>query len=376
MSGHARVDLSADAGEGFDDDRLFAALSSVSVACGGHAGDDATMREAVGWARRCGLAIGAHPGYADRARFGRVELGLDAAAIAGLAGRQVGRLLEVVAAAGLPLAHVKPHGALYHRLSADREAAQAFVGAVAALDSGLAIVGFPGSELLATAAAMGLPAIREGFAERRYDANGELVSRSRKDFQLGDVEAFEQAARLALGGSVESICLHSDAAGAFEIAVAIRRRMESDGVVVDPAVRADRFVALPQVRVVGAAVVEGGRVLLTRRAPGMSMAGKWEFPGGKVETGETVESALAREVAEELGLSIAVGERVGRGTAIHDGRRIVLEVFAARRVGGELRLHEHEEHGWFGAGELAGLDWPEADLPVLPALARRLGGAE
>lgn len=375
MSGLRRIDLSADAGEGFDDDRLFAALSSVSVACGGHAGNDATMREAVARARRWGLAIGAHPGYADRERFGRVELGLATAEIAELVRIQVARLLEVVAAAGLPLAQIKPHGALYHRLSADREAAEAFVGAVAALDRGLAIVGFPGSALLAAAAAAGLPSIREGFAERRYGDDGKLVPRTRKDGQLGGRDAVEQASRLGREGGVESIGLHSDAGGAAGLAVEVRRRLEADGFVVAPSVDASRFVALPEVHVVGAAILEEGRVLLTRRAPGMSMAGKWELPGGKVEAGESAGSALAREVAEELGLSIAVGERIGRGTAIHDGRRIVLEVFAARRVGGELRLHEHEEHGWFGAGELAGLDWPEADLPVLPALARRLAGA-
>lgn len=130
--------------------------------------------------------------------------------------------------------------------------------------------------------------------------------------------------------------------------------------------------AVTELRVVGAAIVEAGRVLLTRRSPRMSMAGKWEFPGGKVEDGETPVAALSREVAEELGLEIEVGESIGTGRALHGDRRIVLEVYAARVTGGELRLVEHEEHGWFAAGELAALDWPEADLPILPALVRRL----
>jgi len=186
----------------------------------------------------------------------------------------------------------------------------------------------------------------------------------------------EQAATLALAGGGDSICIHSDAEGAAALALAVRGRLEAEGFVVSPAVDASRFVALPEVRVVGAAILEGGRVLLTRRAPDMSMAGKWEFPGGKVEAGESSSAALVREVEEELGLAIEAGEPIGRGTAIHGGRRIVLEVLAARRISGEPTLHEHEEHGWFGAGEIAALDWPEADLPVLPALARRLAGSE
>jgi 8-oxo-dGTP diphosphatase len=104
----------------------------------------------------------------------------------------------------------------------------------------------------------------------------------------------------------------------------------------------------------------------------MSMAGKWEFPGGKVERDESPLEALRREVAEELGLEIAVGALVGRGTALHAGRRIVLDVYEARVAAGELRLVEHEEHGWFDAREIFALDWPEADLPILPELARRL----
>ena len=130
--------------------------------------------------------------------------------------------------------------------------------------------------------------------------------------------------------------------------------------------------AAREVRVVGAAIVDGGRVLLTRRSPRMTLAGKWEFPGGKVEPGERPQAALAREIAEELGLEVEVGECIGSGNALEGGERIVLEVYAARVRGGELRLVEHEEHGWFGAEEIAALDWPAADLPILPALARRL----
>ena len=128
------------------------------------------------------------------------------------------------------------------------------------------------------------------------------------------------------------------------------------------------------VHVVGAAIVEGGRVYLARRGPAMSMPGKWEFPGGKVEDGEAPEAALVREVGEELGIAIELTGFLGRGESEHAGRRIVLDVWLARRLGGEPSAREHDAAGWFTAGELAGLDWPEADLPLLPALVRALGG--
>jgi len=367
-----RIDLNADVGEGFDVRELFAAISSANVACGGHVGDETSMRAAVRLALSSGVALGAHPSYEDRNGFGRQETGATVRQIGELAKRQVADLAEIAAGLGAPLAHVKPHGALYHRLTVDAEAAGAFVAAVAALDPGLAIFGFPGSRLLDAARSAGLPAIAEGFAERRYGADGRLVSRSAANFQLGETEAIDQALRLAEAGASETICIHSDAPGASTLAILIRRRLEESGFAVEPAVDPSRCVALPAIHVVGAAIVENGKVLLTRRSSRMSMPGKWEFPGGKVEPGEEPRAALAREIAEELGLTVEIGERVGRGTSIDGVRRIVLEVFAARRRGGEPRLHEHEEHGWFSGEELDALDWPEADLPILAALARRL----
>lgn len=386
MSGERTIDLNADAGEGFDSAALFAAISTASVACGGHAGDDATMRAALERAQSSGVAAGAHPGYDDRGNFGRVETGAGVAAIEALVERQTARLAEHAAALGLRLAHLKPHGALYHRLAHDEAAARAVVETIVRLDDGLAILAAPGSRLLDAAAAAGLTTIREGFVDRRYRADGSLVARTEPGALLGIDESIDQALRLAVepaSGAIEasasaagpfhgSLCLHSDSPYAPELARSVRRALEGSGFAVRAFARGERAPSLPELHVVGAALVERGRVLLTRRSARMSMPGKWEFPGGKVEAGEEPRPALAREVAEELGIAVEVGERIGRGTALHDGRRIVLEVFAARRTAGELRLAEHEEHGWFAAGELAALDWPEADLPILPALARRL----
>ena len=385
----------ADAGEGFDSEELFAAISTASVACGGHAGDDASMRAALELAKRAGVAAGAHPGYEDRADFGRRETGQPPASIGALVERQVGRLAEFAASEGVRLAHVKPHGALYHRATRDPEAARAIAAAVARLDPGLAILGWPGSHLLAAAEAEGLHAVAEAFVDRRYAPDGTLVPRGESNALLSPAEAIaqaltraegfpfhgslglgealnrdsEQGSRVELGLKRKSLCLHSDSPGAAGLARAVRRALEGAGFVVQPFAPVERLPAIPHLHVVGAALIEDGHLLLTRRSARMSMAGKWEFPGGKVEAGEEPRAALAREVAEELGIAVEVGERIGRGTSLHAGRRIVLEVFAVRRHGGELRLVEHEEHGWFAAGEIATLDWPEADLPILDALA-------
>ena len=125
--------------------------------------------------------------------------------------------------------------------------------------------------------------------------------------------------------------------------------------------------------VVGAAILDGPRCLVAQRGPAMSEAGRWEFPGGKIEPREAPQAALAREIREELGIAIAVGPWLGRGEAVVGGREIVLDVFAATRLGGVPSPSEHAALRWIGADAIDGLDWPEADRPILPFLRRVLG---
>lgn len=124
--------------------------------------------------------------------------------------------------------------------------------------------------------------------------------------------------------------------------------------------------------VVGAAILKDGRCLVARRGPGMALAGLWEFPGGKVEPGEAPQDALRREIREELGIEVQVGAPLGVGEAMAGARRIVLSVYAAEWVSGELQLLEHDEVRWCGVEDVDGLAWAEADVPVLPALKARL----
>ena len=128
--------------------------------------------------------------------------------------------------------------------------------------------------------------------------------------------------------------------------------------------------------VVGAAIARGQKCLVTQRGPGMSLAGKWEFPGGKVEPGESAPAALAREICEELNLAIAVGELLGTGRAMVGTKAITLDVYGATIANGALVLREHSQALWVEADALAAFDWADADVPSVPhvvAWLRRQG---
>ncbi|MCZ7427388.1 (deoxy)nucleoside triphosphate pyrophosphohydrolase [Micromonospora sp. WMMA1949] len=120
--------------------------------------------------------------------------------------------------------------------------------------------------------------------------------------------------------------------------------------------------------VVGAAIIEGGRVLACERSAPPEVAGRWEFPGGKVEPGEAETDALARECVEELGVRVAIGARVGRDVRMAHGRS-VLRVYAARLLhGDEPKALEHADLRWLSAADLDSVDWLPADVPIVAAL--------
>lgn len=228
------MELNADIGEGCDDAGLMPYLTRVSIACGGHVGDAASMATALRLAADHGVAAGAHPSYPDRSQFGRRALAASADEIAAWVTQQTEALAEQAARLDVRLAHVKPHGALYNVAARNAGVARAIARAVAAVDPALALVGLAGSQLIAAGQAAGLAVLNEAFADRRYLPSGRLVSRETEGALIVDpADAAEQARGLAAGRAVatlgggavriraDTICLHSDTPGALNIARAI-----------------------------------------------------------------------------------------------------------------------------------------------------------
>ena len=236
-----RIDLNCDVGEGAGhDEALMPWISSANIACGGHAGDDDTMRATIALARRHGVAIGAHPGHDDRARAGRRAIAIGPAAAADLVLAQVGRL---AALAGETLHHVKLHGALYHQAEADAALAAAIVAALGREHPRLVVYALAGGRFAAAARAHGLAVADEAFLDRAYTDSGALVPRGDPGALLHDPEAgAARAVEIASGGRVRSasgrdlairaatLCIHGDGRDPLGIARAVRLALDAAGI--------------------------------------------------------------------------------------------------------------------------------------------------
>jgi len=223
------IDLNCDMGE-LEDARHEAALmeyvTSANIACGGHAGDEASMERTARLAMARGVRIGAHPGYPDRANFGRVEMPMSAAEIERMVRGQIERLDAVVRRLGGRIVHVKPHGALYNVAVRNREVARAIAAGVAAWDPNVTLFGLAGSPMLEVWRQMGLEVAAEAFADRRYEPDGTLRPRQFADALITDPrEAARQALRLAREGLAQTICVHGDTPGAVDILKACREAL-------------------------------------------------------------------------------------------------------------------------------------------------------
>ena len=223
------MDLNCDMGE-LEDARLEAALmeyvTSANIACGGHAGDEAAMERTARLALARGVRIGAHPGYPDRANFGRIAIPMPAAEIERTVRRQIERLDAVVRSLGGRIVHVKPHGALYNVAVRNAEVARAIAGGVAAWDPRVTLFGLAGSAMLDVWRQMGFQVAAEAFADRRYEPDGTLRSRQFADALITDPrEAARQALRFAREGKAQTICVHGDTPGAVDILKACREAL-------------------------------------------------------------------------------------------------------------------------------------------------------
>ena len=243
------MDLNCDMGElaeavaGGTQESLMPHLTSVSVACGGHAGDQQMMRRTIEQALRWKLAIGAHPGYADRAHFGRVELHLSEKEIADSVFDQMQRLAEIAAVCSAAITHVKAHGALYNQAARDPAIARGIAAGVARWRRDVVLVGLAGSLMLDVFREAGFPVAAEAFADRRYEPDGALRSRKFADALILDpAQAAGQAVRIAECGKViacdgteiavnaQTICIHGDTPGAPQIAAAVAQALRQAGI--------------------------------------------------------------------------------------------------------------------------------------------------
>ncbi len=239
------IDLNADVGEGLDeaDAAILPLVTSVNIACGGHAGDEATMRRTVALSLLHGTAIGAHPGYADREGFGRRETEMLPVALQASLEGQLAALRSVVRTVGGTIGHVKPHGALYNKAASDRETAELVAGVVHAFDPAVVLVALADSELLRAGRAAGLTVAAEGFADRVYDADGKLRSRGEPGAVHDDPRRVAmQAVAIARDGRVplgdgrwisvtaETLCLHGDAPNAVPNAMSVRAALAAAGI--------------------------------------------------------------------------------------------------------------------------------------------------
>jgi len=218
------MNLNSDIGEGAgEDEAVLACVDSANIACGVHAGS-ASISIATAWrCRKLGVEVGAHPGYDDRAGFGRIERSIGTDDIEALIAFQVAGLAAVA-----PIAYVKAHGALYHRCQRDAQAADALARVAKA--HGVGLVGQPGFEIVAAAERAGIPAYREGFADRLMLPDGSLAPRSQSGAVLNPTVAAQQAVNLARSGRYDTICVHGDTQGAGHVAAAVRQALRDAGV--------------------------------------------------------------------------------------------------------------------------------------------------
>jgi UPF0271 protein len=247
------IDINSDLGESEEsladgrDFELMRYITSANVACGGHAGDQRSMRQTLHFAKQLRVAVGAHPSYPDRANFGRIESLMAASEIEATVRDQIAALAEVAGSLGLRLVHCKPHGALYHAANKSSEVAAAIGRAVLESDEQLIMVGQAGSSTLTLWESMGLSCAAEAFADRAYEPDGALRTRTLPGALVEDPAA---AARQALDIAVRrqavacdgsqlkvnagTICIHSDTPGSVQIARAVNEALKKAGVNLRP----------------------------------------------------------------------------------------------------------------------------------------------
>jgi UPF0271 protein len=237
------IDLNADLGEEMpNDEALFHVITSANIACGGHVGDDASMRRALRFAKVAGVAVGAHPSFPDKENFGRHAMVISSSDLEKSLIFQIRALISCAFEVGVDVRYVKAHGALYNLAATQRGMADCLLGAVKAVNPNLSVVVLSGSPIVDWAKGLGFHVIEEVFADRRYQSDGTLAPRSEEGSVLDNEKALAQAVSLVTEGGVrlqdgqflplkaDSLCVHGDNAHALSLAREIRQSLEHAGV--------------------------------------------------------------------------------------------------------------------------------------------------
>jgi UPF0271 protein len=243
------VNINADLGESFgrytlgDDASLLKIIKSANIACGMHAGDPTVMRRTVELAKANGVSVGAHPGFNDIWGFGRREMQMRSHDLENLVAYQIAALVGISGMVGVPVTHVKPHGALHNMASRDPEMARAVVKGIKAIDPNLVLVCLATLELEKAGLAIGLPVAREAYIDRVYEDDGSLRSRMNDDAMIHDPEvAAAHVVRMIVDKTIvsrsgkripctiDSLCVHGDEPTTLATAAAARKALEKAGV--------------------------------------------------------------------------------------------------------------------------------------------------
>ena len=235
-----KIDLNCDMGEDIgNDEDIMLHITSANIACGFHAGDEVSMRRTARLAKKYRVAVGAHPGWKDKEGFGRREMSLSSGEVEALVLYQIGALHAIANAEGLELRHVKPHGALYNQAAKDKELATVIAEAVKSFSRELILVGLAGSALIEAGLQIGLRVANEGFADRNYNPDGTLVSRTQanaviespEEAALHAVELVEKGIQFAgRGVRIDTLCLHGDHVRAAQNARLVREALGKAGI--------------------------------------------------------------------------------------------------------------------------------------------------
>lgn len=240
------IDINCDVGEGFPHDAaLMPYISSANIACGFHAGDKDTIKATIAHCITHGVAIGAHPGFDDKANFGRTEMQLSDCALYDLVAEQITLMQATCKEMGAILHHVKPHGALYNMAARNATMSYIIAGVVKEINPALLLYGLSNSHLITEAAAFGLQTASEVFADRTYTNQGMLTPRTAPNALLHSTEAsLEQVLQMitqqkvqAIDGTLvpikaETVCIHGDGAHALSFAAAIHKAMKENTILI------------------------------------------------------------------------------------------------------------------------------------------------